>query len=269
MRLRLFRKKRNARHRPADVPHLCASPSSVRGAGEPPWRSSSPKIPITSRSGPTVEKDARRMRATRENPAFLPGIPIPPGSVAVTSDLPEAVEGAEMIVAAVPSQFLRSVLAGSERAPLGDATDRQRREGDRERDADDDVGDDLTMFFPASPANTSPRCPVRATPKRSAGRSRRRWWRRRPDMETARLVQTAFMMPYFRVYASNDIRGVEIGGALKNVIAIAAGIIDGAELGDNTKAARHDARHRRDRPRRCRDGCARPDVLAVSPASAT
>jgi glycerol-3-phosphate dehydrogenase (NAD(P)+) len=45
------------------------------------------------------------------------------------------------------------------------------------------------------------------------------------------------MLPYFRVYESNDIRGVEIGGSLKNVIAIAAGIIDGANLGDNTKAA--------------------------------
>jgi glycerol-3-phosphate dehydrogenase (NAD(P)+) len=57
------------------------------------------------------------------------------------------------------------------------------------------------------------------------------------DLETARRVQAAFMVPYFRVYASNDIRGVEIGGSLKNVIAIAAGIIDGAQLGDNTKAA--------------------------------
>jgi glycerol-3-phosphate dehydrogenase (NAD(P)+) len=57
------------------------------------------------------------------------------------------------------------------------------------------------------------------------------------DMETAREVQRAFMVPYFRVYASNDIRGVELGGSLKNVIAIAAGIIDGAQLGDNTKAA--------------------------------
>jgi glycerol-3-phosphate dehydrogenase (NAD(P)+) len=57
------------------------------------------------------------------------------------------------------------------------------------------------------------------------------------SLEIARLVQAAFMVPYFRVYASDDIRGVEMGGSLKNVIAIAAGIVDGASLGDNTKAA--------------------------------
>jgi glycerol-3-phosphate dehydrogenase (NAD(P)+) len=57
------------------------------------------------------------------------------------------------------------------------------------------------------------------------------------SLETAKLVQSTFMTPYFRVYASTDLRGVELGGSLKNVIAIAAGIIDGANLGDNTKAA--------------------------------
>ena len=58
-----------------------------------------------------------------------------------------------------------------------------------------------------------------------------------PNLETSKLVQSTFMTPYFRVYASTDLRGVELGGSLKNVIAIAAGIIDGAHLGDNTKAA--------------------------------
>jgi glycerol-3-phosphate dehydrogenase (NAD(P)+) len=55
--------------------------------------------------------------------------------------------------------------------------------------------------------------------------------------KTAKMVQEAFMLPYFRVYVNEDIRGVELGGAIKNVIAIAAGISDGAGFGDNTKAA--------------------------------
>jgi glycerol-3-phosphate dehydrogenase (NAD(P)+) len=57
------------------------------------------------------------------------------------------------------------------------------------------------------------------------------------DMELAKIVQKAFHSDYFRVYTSSDVVGVELGGALKNVIAIAAGILDGLGLGDNTKAA--------------------------------
>jgi glycerol-3-phosphate dehydrogenase (NAD(P)+) len=57
------------------------------------------------------------------------------------------------------------------------------------------------------------------------------------SLAAALRVQKVFMTPRFRVYVSTDLRGVEIGGSLKNVIAIAAGIIDGANLGDNTKAA--------------------------------
>lgn len=53
----------------------------------------------------------------------------------------------------------------------------------------------------------------------------------------SRIIQQTFMTPYFRVYLNQDILGAEIGGALKNIMAIAAGIIDGAELGDNAKAA--------------------------------
>jgi glycerol-3-phosphate dehydrogenase (NAD(P)+) len=55
--------------------------------------------------------------------------------------------------------------------------------------------------------------------------------------DTSKFIQSAFMNSYFRVYSSVDILGVELGGAFKNVIAIGAGIIDGAKFGDNTKAA--------------------------------
>ena len=57
------------------------------------------------------------------------------------------------------------------------------------------------------------------------------------DLALAKLVQQIFMNDYFRVYTSSDTKGVELGGALKNVIAIAAGISDGLGFGDNTKAA--------------------------------
>lgn len=57
------------------------------------------------------------------------------------------------------------------------------------------------------------------------------------DIELARLTQDLFNTDYFRVYTSKDVTGCEMGGALKNVIAIAAGIIDGLQYGDNTKAA--------------------------------
>jgi glycerol-3-phosphate dehydrogenase (NAD(P)+) len=55
--------------------------------------------------------------------------------------------------------------------------------------------------------------------------------------KTSKIVQDAFTTNYFRVYVNDDIRGVELGGSLKNVIAVAAGISDGAGFGDNTKAA--------------------------------
>lgn len=54
---------------------------------------------------------------------------------------------------------------------------------------------------------------------------------------TARIIQQTFLTPMFRVYINNDVIGVEIGGSVKNIMAIAAGIVDGAELGDNAKAA--------------------------------
>ena len=57
------------------------------------------------------------------------------------------------------------------------------------------------------------------------------------NVETTKSIQATFITSYFRVYGSTDVLGVELGGAFKNVIAIGAGIIDGANFGDNTKAA--------------------------------
>ena len=180
-------------------------------------------------------EDADRIRATRENPAFLPGIPIPQ-AVRVEDDLESSVEGAEMIVGAVPSQFLRSVVSRLKHlrsAGLTVVNVAKGVENNTLMTMSEMLHDTLPHLLPSSIATLS-------GPSHAEEVSRRiptTVVAASSDLETARRVQQAFMLPYFRVYASNDIRGVEIGGSLKNVIAIAAGIIDGADLGDNTKAA--------------------------------
>jgi glycerol-3-phosphate dehydrogenase (NAD(P)+) len=181
------------------------------------------------------KEDADRIRATRENPDFLPGILIPP-AVRVEDDLNASVEGVEMIVGAVPSQFLRSVLSRLRHIPAGNLTLVNVAKG---------VENNTLMTMSEMLHDALPHLPASSIATLSGPSHAEEVSRRIPttvvaaslNLETARLVQKVFMLPYFRVYASNDIRGVEIGGSLKNVIAIAAGIIDGANLGDNTKAA--------------------------------
>jgi glycerol-3-phosphate dehydrogenase (NAD(P)+) len=180
-------------------------------------------------------QDVERMLATRENPDFLPGITIPP-SVGVGHDILEAVRGAEMVVAAVPSQYLRSVISqiGKNISPAVTIVNVAKGvENGTLMTMSEMIHDVLPGLDPARIATLS-------GPSHAEEVSRRiptTVVAASEDPETARRVQSVFMVPYLRVYASNDIKGVEIGGSLKNVIAIAAGIIDGAQLGDNTKAA--------------------------------
>lgn len=181
------------------------------------------------------EADVEVMRSTHENPDFLPGIPIPP-AVVVTHDFEEALRKAEMVIGAVPSQYLRNVLSQARQHISPEVTIVNVAKGVEngtlmtmsEMISDVLPGHDpskiATLSGPSHAEEVSRRIPTTVVVASS-------------EIETARHVQRAFMMPYFRVYASNDIKGVEIGGSLKNVIAIAAGIIDGAQLGDNTKAA--------------------------------
>ncbi len=181
------------------------------------------------------EKDAETIRLTRENPAFLPGIWIPE-TVAVSHEIREATHEAEMIVTAVPSQYLRSVMARLKDLPWKDTVVVNVAKG---------IENGTLMTMSEMLHDTIPSLPERHVATLSGPSHAEEVSRKIPttvvaaskDVETAKKVQKAFMLPYFRVYQSDDLRGVELGGSLKNVIAIAAGIIEGAGLGDNTRAA--------------------------------
>jgi len=181
------------------------------------------------------QEQAAQMQKTRENPQFLPGIPLPKKLLIVT-DIEAACTDREMIVAAVPSQFLRSVIQRI--APLDlthtiicnvakgieNGTHMTMSEVLLDVLEHEKKGNIAILSGPSHSEEVSREIPtaiVAASFKE----------------KTAEIVQDAFMTPYFRVYLNDDIRGVELGGALKNVIAVAAGISDGAGFGDNTKAA--------------------------------
>ncbi|MEW6510510.1 MAG: NAD(P)H-dependent glycerol-3-phosphate dehydrogenase [Bacteroidota bacterium] len=180
-------------------------------------------------------EDAERMRTTRENPSFLPGIRIP-DSVSVTCELTPAVRDAEIIVGAVPSQFLRRVVTQAR-----DSLDSRTLVVNVAKGVENGTLMTMSeMLHDAVPTLSPGHITTLSGPSHAEEVSRRiptTVVAASADIGTARLIQKVFMTPQFRVYASDDIRGVEIGGSLKNVIAIAAGIIDGANLGDNTKAA--------------------------------
>jgi glycerol-3-phosphate dehydrogenase (NAD(P)+) len=180
-------------------------------------------------------EQAEQMRTEHANPSFLPGIALPE-SLNISTTIRDAVAGCDMIVAAAPSQYLRSVVAqipvSRRDAPVivnvakGVENGSLLTMSEMLRDAVPGLPADriVTLSGPSHAEEVSRKIPTTVVAASV-------------ELETARIVQSAFMLPYFRVYVSTDIKGVEIGGALKNVIAIAAGIIDGAELGDNTKAA--------------------------------
>ncbi|MBM2841728.1 MAG: NAD(P)H-dependent glycerol-3-phosphate dehydrogenase [Bacteroidetes bacterium] len=181
------------------------------------------------------EEDAQTIRAKRENPAFLPGVRIPEAVVA-SSDLASSARDAEMIVTAIPSQYVRSVIVKLKHLPFDRITVVNVAKGvengtlmtmsEMLHDAIPGLPAHriVTLSGPSHAEEVSQGIPTTVVAASS-------------DPEAAKLVQSTFMIPYFRVYVSNDLKGVELGGSLKNVIAIAAGVVDGANLGDNTKAA--------------------------------
>ncbi|MGI6041470.1 MAG: NAD(P)H-dependent glycerol-3-phosphate dehydrogenase [Candidatus Alectryocaccobium sp.] len=179
-----------------------------------------------------LEKENDMFVKYRENVDKLPGVKLQE-SIQFTNDLKEAIEDKELMVLAVPSTAVRStarnmkqfvkpgqiivdVAKGVEESTLMIMTDIIEQEIPQANVA--------VLSGPSHAEEVGKGLPTTIVAAAH-------------DMETAEHIQNMFMSPVFRVYTSQDMLGVEIGAALKNVVALAAGIADGLGFGDNTKAA--------------------------------
>jgi glycerol-3-phosphate dehydrogenase (NAD(P)+) len=175
---------------------------------------------------------AAAVNERHENTTFLPGALLPE-SLRATSHLDEALEGAEAVLVVVPSEFARGLYrqlrpllppgAVLVSATKGIETETLRRM--TEIAAEETPGHPLAVLSGPSFALEVARALPTAVVASSA------------DHAVAETIQHALATRTFRVYSSEDVVGVELAGALKNVIAIAAGIIDGLGFGHNTVAA--------------------------------
>jgi glycerol-3-phosphate dehydrogenase (NAD(P)+) len=170
-----------------------------------------------------------------ENRTFLPGAQLPE-SLRATSDLAEAVRGASFVISVSPSQFVDQVIGSAEAHLEPDVVVVSASKGIETttlRRMDEVMEAHLTPTqmenfcvlsgpsFAREVADEAPTAVVVAS-----------------HSQVARLrVQSLFQTPYFRVYTNADVVGVEMGGALKNVIALAAGVVSGLGFGHNTLAA--------------------------------
>lgn len=173
------------------------------------------------------------MRRTRRNERFLKGVELP-ASLELEADLAKACAGAVLVVLAAPSQFMRGMLTKLRDVPRspeliyvnvakGIETDTCKRMSELVAEILGDVRYAI-LSGPSHAEEVARRVPTAVMTASS-------------DHRAAKTVQEVFMNQYLRVYTSDDVVGAELGGSLKNVLALAAGILDGMGLGDNTKAA--------------------------------
>jgi glycerol-3-phosphate dehydrogenase (NAD(P)+) len=168
----------------------------------------------------------------RENSKFLPGVRIP-RDLAITPDLAQAVDDAHLLILAIPSQYMRAVIRRLRKYPAKNAIVVSAAKGLEVRHVKrmsqvvrEELGD-VSLAVLSGPniakeiAAGKPASSIIASTRRGV----------------AARVQQLMMSERLRIYTSSDVTGVELGGALKNPVAIAAGICDGLALGANAKAA--------------------------------
>jgi glycerol-3-phosphate dehydrogenase (NAD(P)+) len=178
---------------------------------------------------------AQRFRLIRQNPDFLPGVTVP-AEIDISSDLRQVASEKEVLLVTLPSHVVRETMKQLAGVPLGDALIVSGTKG-IENSTLLRISEILKSTVPglsedrivalSGPSHAEE--VARGIPTAVVAASK--------NTGAMRRVQEVFMNPAFRVYTADDVTGVELGGAFKNVIAIAAGIIDGVGFGDNTKAA--------------------------------
>ena len=179
-----------------------------------------------------IQEGTDRLKKDRENKEFLPGVKFP-DTIYCSHDMAECTDGAELIITAAPSPATRTT--AKQLSPhvkegqkivniskgLEEGTLLRLSQVYKEEIPQADIS---VMSGPSHAEEVS-----RGLPTTNVVASE--------HIDTAKFIQDVFMGDMFRVYTSTDIIGVELGGALKNVIALCAGISDGLGYGDNTKAA--------------------------------
>jgi glycerol-3-phosphate dehydrogenase (NAD(P)+) len=178
---------------------------------------------------------AARIRATRQNHVFLPGVPLPT-DVTVTDRLEEAVAGADILLSVVPTPHLRSVwkelrLHWRPERVVVSATKGLESEtlARPSQIIEQELGADARAQLAVLSGPSFAREVAAGLPAALVVGA--------ADEALARTVQREFAGPSFRLYTNSDVAGIEIAAAVKNVIAIAAGVADGLELGTNARAA--------------------------------
>ncbi|GAA2457675.1 NAD(P)H-dependent glycerol-3-phosphate dehydrogenase [Streptomyces macrosporus] len=177
---------------------------------------------------------AEAVNTTRTNPDYLPGVTLPE-TVRATTDPAEAAAGAEFTVLAVPSQTLRGNLSAWTPLLPPDTVLVSLMKGVELGTAKrmSEVIEEITGAGPDRIAVLSGPNLAREIAERQPAASVVAC----RDEDVARRLQAACHTPYFRPYTNTDVVGCELGGAVKNVIALAVGIADGMGLGDNAKAS--------------------------------
>ncbi len=178
------------------------------------------------------EKEVIELRQTREHSSKLPGVKLPE-DMRFTSELKEAIEGKNFIVTAVPSTVTRAT-ARKMRPYVG--------QGQIIVDVSKGIEEATLMTLSQQIEEEIPQADVAVLSGPSHAEEVGRGLPTgvvvgAKTKKTAQYLQQAFMNDVFRVYISPDRLGMELGGSLKNVIALAAGVADGMGYGDNTKAA--------------------------------